>query len=98
MSANVDPDEVYLNQQRLKLIEHGQVPWPKLTYTDDQQKEMSTIGADINPYVDEYMAFVVTGELNLEDSWDEYIGKLNEMGLERLEAIYKEAYDAAMNR
>lgn len=98
MSANVDPDEVYLNQQRLKLIEHGQVPWPKLIYTDDQQKEMSTIGADINPYVDEYMAFVVTGELKLEDSWDEYIGKLNEMGLERLEAIYKEAYDAAMNR
>ncbi len=98
MSANVDPDEVYLNQQRLKLIEHGQVPWPKLTYTDDQQKEMSTIGADINPYVDEYMAFVVTGELNLEDSWEEYIGKLKEMGLERLEAIYKEAYDAAMGR
>lgn len=98
MSANVDPDEVYLNQQRLKLIEHGQVPWPKLIYTDDQQKEMSTIGADINPYVDEYMAFVVTGELNLEDSWEEYIGKLKEMGLERLEAIYKEAYDAAMGR
>lgn len=98
MSSNVDPDEVYLNQQRLKLIEHGQVPWPKLTYTDEQQKEMSTISADINPYVDEFMAKVVTGEMDLEENWDEYIKTLGDMKLDRLEAIYKEAYDAAMSR
>lgn len=98
MSASVDPDEVYLNLQRLKLIEHGQVPWPRLTYTEEQQKELGTIGADINPYVDEYMAKVVTGEYNLEETWDEYINTLKGMGLDRLEELYKGAYDAAMNR
>lgn len=96
MSSDVDPDEVYLNAQRMKLVEHGVVPLPNLVFTEEQNAELSVIKTDIDSYITEYMAKVATGETTLEDSWDEYIETLKAMGMDRMFEIYQEVYDAAI--
>lgn len=96
MSSDIDPDEVYLNAQRMKLMEHGVVPLPNLVFTEEQNAELSVIKTDIDNYITEYMAKVATGETTLDDSWDEYIETLKAMGTERMFEIYQEVYDAAI--
>ncbi len=96
MSSDIDPDEVYLNAQRMKLMEHGVVPLPNLVFTEEQNAELSVIKTDIDNYITEYMAKVATGETTLDDSWDEYIETLKAMGMERMFEIYQEVYDAAI--
>ena len=47
----------------------------------------------INAYYYEYMAQVITGQLDLEDSWDDYLANMEGMGVARLNEIDKAAYD-----
>ena len=47
----------------------------------------------INGYIDQYQALVVTGEADLDATWDEYLSNLNSMELERLQEIDRAAYD-----
>jgi len=94
MSPDSDPDEVYLIRQKLKLNDRGKV-FPTLTYTEEQSKELSTLKTDADSYVKQYMAQVITGELSLEDSWNEYLSTLEAMGLSRMQEIYQEVYAAA---
>lgn len=95
MSADVDPDEAYLNNERARMAEHGIVPLPAMTYTQEQSEEVSVIKTDTDSYYDQYVAQVVTGELSLEDSWDSYVETMNAMGAPRMLEIYQEVYDAA---
>lgn len=95
MSASVDEDEVYLNHQRLLLAERSVVPFPPLKFSGEDNAELSVLTTDITGYVDQYMAKVVTGELDLEESWDSYLDTLSKMGVDRMFEIYKAAYDAA---
>lgn len=96
MSPEVDPDEVYLNEQRLKLSEHGAVALPAMVYTEEENAELASLTTDINSYMTQYRAQVATGELNLDESWEEYVATLNQMGLERLMEIYTRAYEAGI--
>ena len=96
MSAEVDPDEVYLNGERQKVAELGVVPLPQLNYSDEDTATISTLKTDIDSYISQYMAQVATGELNLDESWDSYVETMNAMGAQELEAIYQAAYEQAM--
>ena len=40
---------------------------------------------------------VATGDLTLDDSWDEYVGTLESMGAGQLMDIYQAAYDAGIS-
>ena len=91
MSASSDEDEVYLNSERRRIYELGEV-FPYLSYTDEENTALSTLITDIYAYVNEYYAQVVTGELVLEDSWDDYVNTLNQMGLEEMVSIFQAAY------
>lgn len=95
MSADVDPDEAYLNNERARMAAHGVVPLPAMTYTQAQSEELSVIKTDTDSYFDQYVAQVVTGELSLEESWDSYVETMNAMGAPRMLEIYQEVYDAA---
>lgn len=95
MSAEVDPDEVYLNEQRAKAAALGVVPLPMMNYSDADMKTISTLKTDLDAYIDQYLAQVATGELNLEDSWEEYVATANAMGAEELTSIYQKAYSEA---
>lgn len=95
MSTNVDPDEVYLNKERSRVYEMGVVPMPVLSYTEEESETRGTIKADVTAYIDQYVAQVVTGELDLDASWEDYLKTLKDMRVEELIKIYQDAYARA---
>ena len=98
MSAEVDPDEVYLNGERAKVAAKGRVPLPMMRYSDSDAKTIATLKTDIDAYIDQYVAQVATGELVLEDSWDEFVATVENMGGAQLAEIYKNAYNEAVGK
>lgn len=93
LSGEVDPDEVYLTAQHAKLVGMGKVPFSAVKYSKEEQEEVNALSTDINAYIDRYMVQVVTGELDLEESWEEYLKALRTMKAERLVEIYRKAYE-----
>lgn len=98
MSPEVDPNEVYLNSERGKLSEKGKVPLPFMQYSDEDTMTIATLKTDIDSYIDQYVAQVATGALDLEESWTEYTATLENMGAGQLTEIYRKAYDEAMKK
>ncbi|HIV28343.1 MAG TPA: extracellular solute-binding protein [Candidatus Ornithocaccomicrobium faecavium] len=96
MSPEVDPDEVYLNGERAKVVAMGVVPLPMMNYTEEENEEIATIKTDVDAYIGQYVAQVVTGAMSLEDSWDSYVSTMNNMGAERLAEIYQDVYARAI--
>lgn len=96
MSAEVDPDEVYLNGQRAKMASDGVIPLPVMNYSEEDSLTIASLTTDINAYIDQYVAQVATGELTLEDSWEEYVATVENMGAGQLMEIYQATYDAAI--
>jgi len=84
--------EVYLNEQRIKSGSHGKVLLPTMRYTTEQTEELAGLVVAIKAYMDEYEANVVTGKLDLEDSWEEYLNTMKAMGAERVAEIYSDVY------
>jgi putative aldouronate transport system substrate-binding protein len=86
-------EELFLFKEREKIKAYGADYFPALAWTDEEIKEKSTLVATINPYFQQYEAKVITGELDLAASWDEYVKTMDNMGLEKLKAIDKAAFD-----
>ena len=47
-------------------------------------------------YIDNYVAQVVTGQISLEDTWNDFQKTLKTMEAETYEAAYKTAYEKAV--
>lgn len=87
-----DPNGAYLEVERAESWDKAIDP-VFLKFTEDENEEISFLKVDIDSYQDEYLAKVVTGELSLEDSWDDYVKTMESMGVNDLIEIYKTAYD-----
>ena len=68
---------------------------PTLTFTEEENEIVSTLKTSINDYIKVYTAKVVSGEADLEGSWDEFQNTLKNMGAEDLVKVYKDAYARA---
>lgn len=90
-----DPDEGYLISQRSKMLNWGQITLPAMTYSVEDTETIATIKADIDSFINQYGAQVITGEKDLDASWDDYVSKMNKMGASELFEIYKKAFDNA---
>ena len=66
---------------------------PVLKYSIDDGKKVAQINADIKPYVAEYLAKVVTGEYDLEETWDDYVQTLKDMKVDEYYALAEKAYE-----
>lgn len=87
-----DPNEAHLEVERAESWDKAIEP-VFLKFKEDENEEISFLKVDIDSYQDEYLAKVVTGELSLEDSWDDYVKTMESMGVNDLIEIYKTAYD-----
>lgn len=87
-----DENEKYLTEERNRVVELGADPFPALHISDEDGMAISTIRADVDVYISQYIAQVTTGELELASSWDNYISTLEQMGVQKLIDIYKDAY------
>ena len=78
------------------MAQQGAVPLPVMRYSDEDALTLATLTPDINAYTDQYVAQVATGALVLEDSWEEYVKTLDDMGLSQIFEIYRNAYNEAV--
>ncbi len=67
--------------------------FPRIAYTTEESEARLTLFNDINKYMGTAKAQFITGELDIEADWDNYLGTLEQMGLADLLAIEQAAYD-----
>src|SRR5699024_7260633 len=66
--------------------------WPSFKDTEEENKIMTTTGADIEKYVDEMRDKFIKGSESL-DEWDKYVETIEKMGLDEYMEVQKEAYE-----
>ncbi|MDO7907591.1 extracellular solute-binding protein [Paenibacillus sp. JX-17] len=72
--------------------EYVTTPFPNVMYSAEEFQELPTLTTDIDSFVRTTRAKWIT-EGNIDQEWNGYLKKLNDMGLERLIQIRSDAYD-----
>ena len=72
--------------------------YPSFTLNAEESTRVSDISADIDAYYDNYLAEVVTGKIDLDETWDEYLQKMEEMGVSELVEIKNTAYQRYLSK
>ena len=75
------------------VVEYARVPSPSFYFEEKNVKNVGTITADVKPYVEQFIAKAIVGELDVDTEWDSYVKTLKQMGLDDLIKIYNDAYD-----
>ncbi|MHA6481002.1 extracellular solute-binding protein [Paenibacillus sp. strain BS8-2] len=71
-------------------------PFPDVMYTIEEYAELPTLTTDIESYIRSTRAKWIT-QGGIEQEWDSYVKKLNDMGLQKLIQIYTDAFDRYKN-
>ncbi|MCQ6561645.1 extracellular solute-binding protein [Paenibacillus mendelii] len=79
-------------QVEAKYVNVWKEAFPLVYFSDDQQKRISILEADLKTYVEQMEAKFVTGMEPL-DNWDKYVSTLERMGVAEYLQIHQEAYD-----
>lgn len=83
-----------------KLDKYTGHQYPMLSFTTDEQKELSSLQTDIDGYVNnKYATWVTKG--GVDKDWNSYISQLNTMGLKRYLQIQNKAlkrYDKTLSK
>ncbi|WP_156285905.1 extracellular solute-binding protein [Oceanivirga salmonicida] len=66
---------------------------PILKYTKEESKEFTTIDANMRAYIEQKSQEWILGVSDVDKDWNEYIQRLNALGLEKANEIQKKAYD-----
>lgn len=80
LASAKNPDTRHYVMGGIQAADKYGVKMPTLEFSEDASERYSDLNANIIPYVENYMAKVVTGETALEDSWAEFQSKLEAMG------------------
>jgi len=86
-------DEMTREETKEKMEPFGEVPYPKVYLTNDEQKEINDIQVDLESYVEQMEAKFITGVESIDDKWDDYVETIEKMNLDRYIEIYQDAYD-----
>ena len=66
-----------------------------MAYTAEETETIASLKADLDSYINQYGAQVITGELDLDASWENYKSTMETMGAAELYDIYNKAFQAA---
>lgn len=83
-------DETKRNYEPYKLDTSKLVP--PLFFTNEQAEELATLEKTITDYRTEFFAKAVTGNLDVEKEWNNYLSTLDKMNIKRYLEIYQQAY------
>lgn len=72
--------------------------WPRCTLLEDYATDYAFMYTDVSATLAEYRAKFVTGELDVDEKWDEFQQKLQKLGIEEMRDIIQETYDAYLNK
>ena len=70
--------------------------FPALIYNEEESAARSTLYTDIKLYLQSAKAQFITGEVDIDEGWDNYLSTLENMGLNDALAIEQAAYDRLM--
>jgi putative aldouronate transport system substrate-binding protein len=70
---------------------------PPISLTPEESEEFARLFSDIKPFYKEMEAKFIMGEKPFSE-YDDYVKKMNEMGLDTCTEIYQRAYDRYMQR
>jgi len=77
-----------------KIIQHGEVAYPQVYLTAEEQEVVSGIEVDLDTFIRNSEAQFITGQTELTDeSWNEYVSTIENMGVEEYVEVYQAAYD-----
>ncbi len=89
-----DEKTVQLIRSLAELNQQASLPFPLTTLTSEQQQTVAPMQMEIGRFVDESLARFVLGETPLTDkSWQDYLLKLEELGLSSFVAFWQQALD-----
>ena len=67
--------------------------WPKVaSFTAEEAEVIADYRTDVETYRDEMMMKFITGTADIETEFDDYVAKLNELGLQELQEVYEASY------
>ncbi|WP_257351511.1 extracellular solute-binding protein [Pseudalkalibacillus decolorationis] len=66
--------------------------WPPFTYAEEESRDLATIKADMDTYIEEMEAKFITGEVPFSE-WDQFVNTLQDMGVEKFMEIQQAAYE-----
>lgn len=69
-----------------------------LTMTFEEAEDLGSRESDIQTYVEEYTALVISGQKDLASSWDEYVANIEAMDLQACIDVYQAAYNRFLAR
>lgn len=69
---------------------------PNLSFEGEDSQAISEYTLTIGGYVNQATVQFITGDLDIDKEWDNYINKLKDMGVEDYIARYQKCYDAYM--
>jgi putative aldouronate transport system substrate-binding protein len=85
--------EKFIDKETAEKIEpFGEVPYPDVYLTKEEQKEANNIEVDLKSYVEQMEAKFITGVEPLSN-WDQYVDTIKKMNIDRYVEIYQDAYD-----
>ncbi|SDC18534.1 putative aldouronate transport system substrate-binding protein [Paenibacillus sp. UNCCL117] len=65
---------------------------PPVFFTNEQAEELSNLEKSLTDYRTEFFAKTVTGSLDVEKEWNNYLNTLEKMNIKRYLEIYQDAY------
>ena len=68
-----------------------------LVYTKEEASERASIVTDITSYVEQMTTQFITGEADIDETWDSYVATLKQMLIDRWVEIDQTAYDRMYN-
>lgn len=66
---------------------------PYLKLTADEASEIQTIGVEVENYINTCKVAFITGDMDLDTQWEEYLQGLENCGLSTILEVYQGAYD-----
>lgn len=85
--------EQFIKKETAEKIEpFGEIGYPLVYLTKEEQKEVNTIEVDLKSYVEQMEAKFITGVEPLSN-WDNYVDTIEKMNIERYVEIYQNAYN-----
>lgn len=87
-------EDFIISETEEKINKHGEVAFPQVYLKDEEQEIVKDIEVDLQTFVRNSEAEFITGQKELnDDTWEEYVSIIENMGLEDYVAAYQSAYD-----
>lgn len=64
---------------------------PVLSFNEEEQAVVNSVGTNIKTYVDESVSKFMLGERSF-DEWDAYVAEVEALGLDQLKAVHESSY------